>query len=209
MDRFARFGLTSGMAGGLLLAVGAALSSVGSSGPPSHQVTTAVFVNATVMRLLGGIGLLLGVTGITAHCGRRGGGLLYTGYLVAVGGLVLNLGWIWADLFVIDTIAKLDPAFLDTSADLGTRLDVGFMTAWLGNLGLAVLAVAVARTRTVPRWSWIALFVSGAITLVPLPFDGEIFEVFIGLPFAAGMAGALMSRHTAHPVAEAALETAA
>jgi hypothetical protein len=195
MDRFARFGLTTGMAGGLVLAFGAALAAANTASPPSHKVTTTLFVATSLLRLVGGIGLLLGIGGLTARCAQPGGRLLFSGYLLATIGVVLNLGWMWSDLFVIDTIAKVAPAVIDgDAASLGTRLDTGFMVAWLANLGMALLAVGVARTRTVTRWSWIALLVCGLITLVPLPFDGEIYEIFIGVPFAIAMGLAL--RHT-------------
>jgi hypothetical protein len=209
MDRFARFGITAGVVGGLSLALGAGLTTIGASKPFSQQVVTTAFVIATVLRLVGGIGLLLGVSGITARCIDRGGRLLLAGYLFAVVGLVLNLGWIWSDLFISDTLAKVAPAVLDGNVTpAGVRIGIGFMAAWLANLGLVLLAAGVARARTVPRSSWIALLVSGGITVVPLPFDGVVFEAFIGVPFALAMGSALATLRGAKPASDLTYEPA-
>jgi hypothetical protein len=194
MERFARFGLIAGLVGGLLLAVGAGLLAT-SSDPMSAQAVTTPFVAGGVLRLAGGIGMVLGVSGLTALCAPRGRTLLFGGYVLAVAGLVLNLGWIWADVFVSDTLAKVAPEVLDgTGVDLGTRLDAGFLAAWLANLGLALLALGVALARVVSRWSWLALGLGGVITLVPMPFDGPVYEVVIGGAVAVSMGMALAGR---------------
>ena len=191
MDRFIRFGLVAGVVGGVLLALGSGISVVTSAGRPlSVQSTTTAFVIASTLRLLGAVGLMLGVSGLVARCAERGGVFLMTAYALAVVGLALNLGWIWSDLFISDSFAKAAPGVLDSSDHAGTRLDAGGLAAWIANLTLVLLAVAVARTGSVRRSSWIALAAAGAITLVPLPFDGPVYEVLIGVAFAlaAGLA---------------------
>jgi hypothetical protein len=191
MDRFIRFGLVAGVVGGVLLALGSGISVVTAAGRPlSVQSTTTAFVIASTLRLLGAVGLLLGISGLVARCAERGGVFLMTAYALAVGGLALNLGWIWSDLFLSDSFAKAAPGVLDSTDHAGTRLDAGGLTAWVANVTLVLLAVAVARTGSVRRSSWIALAVAGVITLVPLPFDGPVYEVLIGVAFAlaAGLA---------------------
>ncbi|MFC6237242.1 hypothetical protein [Longivirga aurantiaca] len=185
MDRFIRFGLVVGVAGGALLALGSGLALVTAGGQPlSVQTTTTAFVLASALRLLGAVGMVLGITGLVALCSERGGRFLMTAYALAIGGLALNIGWIWCDLFISDTVAKLAPAVLDSATSQGTRLDTGALLAWIANATLLVLAAAVARTRTVRRSSWLTLAAAGAITLVPLPFDGPVYEVLIGVLFA-------------------------
>jgi hypothetical protein len=192
MDRFIRFGLVAGVVGGALLALGSGISMVTAGGHAlSVQATTSAFVLGSALRLLGAVGMLLGLGGLVARCAERGGALLMTAYALAVAGLALNLGWIWSDLFVSDTIAGVAPAVLDGIDHAGTRLDAGALGAWIANVSFVLLAVAVARTRSVPRASWIALAVAGAVTLVPLPFDGLVYEVLIGVGFAVATALAM------------------
>lgn len=197
MDRFIRFGLVAGLAGGLLLALGSGVSVATAGGHPlSVQTTTSAFVLGSALRLLGAIGMLLGISGLVALCAERGRTFLMTAYALAVGGLALNLGWIWSDLFISDTFAKVAPGVLDSTTAQGTRLDSGALGAWIANVTLVILAVAVARTRTVRRGSWLALVAAGIVTLVPLPFDGPVYEVLIGIAFAAAAGLALAGGST-------------
>jgi hypothetical protein len=192
MDRFVRFGLVSGVVGGGLLALGSGITVAAAGGRPlSVQTTTSAYVLGSTLRLLGAIGMLLGISGLAARCAPRGAAFLLSAYALAVAGLALNLGWIWSDLFVSDSFAAVAPGVLDGSMHPGARLDIGALTAWIGNVSLVVLAIAVARTRTVRRASWVALLLAGAVTLVPLPFDGPVYEVLIGVAFAVGIGLAL------------------
>ena len=65
------------------------------------------------------------------------------------------------------------------------------LVAWLANIGFLLLAVAVGRTRALPRATWIGLAVAGVVTLVPLPMDGAGYNMVIGVSFQAARARAL------------------
>lgn len=193
MDRFIRFGLVAGVVGGLLLSFGSALSLATSAGQPlSARAATTVFALCAALEVAGAIGLLIGAGGIAAAASPGGGMFLFAAYGLSMVALALNMGWMWADLFLSDTIASVAPGVLDgTDTEVVGRLGIGMMAAWLSNLGFLLLAVAVRRTHALPRLVWIALAVAGVITLIPLPIDGAGYNLVIGLCLAAAAMASL------------------
>ena len=73
-------------------------------------------------------------------------------------------------------------------------MGVGFMLAWLFNATFIVLGVALLRSSTYPRGVGVAVIVMGIITLLPMPFDGPVYEIIIGS--MAALAGILAMRST-------------
>ncbi len=68
-------------------------------------------------------------------------------------------------------------------------MGIGMLTAWLLNTSIALLGIALLRARVYPRTVGIAMLVAGVITALPLPFDGPVYEVIIGLAvLTAGVA---------------------
>ena len=194
MDRFVRFGLWSGVVGGVLLAAGAGLAWAAAGDKPlSAQAVGATFVVASALRLAGAGAMLLGITGLVAGATPRAGRFLYVGYVLCVANLLLQAGWMFTDLFLSDTMARRAPDVLDgTAASMG-RLDSGAMLAWVMNLAFVVLAVVLLRSRAYARTTGIALIVAGALTVLPLPIDGMGYEVLIGLAFAVASVAAVRS----------------
>ena len=194
MDRFVRFGLWSGVVGGVLLVAGAGLAWAAAGDKPlSAQAIGTAFVVASALRLAGATAMLLGITGLAAGASARRGWLLYVGYVLCVANLVLQAGWMFTDLFLSDTMARRAPDVLDgTAASMG-RLDSGAMLAWVMNLAFVVLAVVLLRSRAYARTTGIALIVAGALTVLPLPIDGMGYEVLIGLAFAVASVTAVRS----------------
>lgn len=199
MDRFIRLSLATGVGGGLLLALGSAISLVSAGGRPmSERALTTAFALGAALELMGVIGLLVGVGGIVAAASRSGGALLGIAYLAAMAALALNMGWMWADLFLSDTVARVAPGVLDGTDDAVVgRLGIGMLVAWLANVGFLLLAIAVGRTRALPRATWVSLMVAGVVTLIPLPMDGAGYNVVIGLCLATAAGSALRSRAAA------------
>lgn len=189
MERFLHTGRIALIVGGLLLAAGSALQAVTAGGQPfSAQVTTTAFAAAASLRLLGAIGMLVGVTAVYLPTADRSGRFGLVAYLLVVANLVLQAAWMWADLFVTGAFAVHAPGVLDGTVDTA-RMGIGFMLAWVFNASFLLLGIAVLRSRVYARGVGIALIVMGAITLLPLPVDGPVFEVVIGV--AAAVAGVL------------------
>ncbi len=179
MDRFIRFTGYAGVVGGLLLGVGAGIQA-GVGGPMSHAAPTASFALAAALRLLGVIALLIGVTGVYQQASDRAGLFGLIGYVLVVANLVLQAGFMWADLFLSSAVAQAAPGILDGTVS-DARLSAGGLISWFFNVSFAVLGIALLRSRRYPRAVGWSLVVMGLITLVPLPFDGPIYEVIIGV----------------------------
>jgi hypothetical protein len=210
MHRYIRFALAAGIVGGLLLAAGSVVAlATGGGNPMSARAVTTAFAVAAALELLGTMALLIGVGGIVAAAAPRGGRFLFVAYAAAVGALSLNMGWMWADLFLSDTVARVAPGVLDGTDDAVVgRLGIGMLVAWLANIGFLLLAVAVGRSHALPRATWVALTVAGVVTLVPLPIDGAGYNVVIGLALATSAATALRSPSVAATSETSALHAA-
>jgi hypothetical protein len=188
MNRFVRLGFTAALVGGLVLALGAGLGLLGTSQPLSTQATTSAFVVSSGLRLLGAFLMLLGIAAVSVRQADHAGRFGLVAYVLATANMVLQLGWMWSDTFLSGAVAKHAPGILDGTIDDG-RLSVAFMSAWLMNAAFVLLGIAVLRAHVFTRFVGWALIVTGAITLVPLPFDGPVYEVAIGIAFASAAVG--------------------
>ncbi len=119
----------------------------------SVRALTTAFAVAAALELAGVIGLLVGMGGIVAAASRAGGAFLFVAYVAAMVALALNMGWMWADLFLVGHHRpRALPDVLDgTDEAVVGRLGIGMLVAWLANIGFLLLAVAVGRTRALPR----------------------------------------------------------
>jgi hypothetical protein len=204
MERFLHVGRIALILGGLLLAAGAGLQAATSGGDPfSVQVTTTVFAVSAALRLVGVIAMIVGFTALYLPAADRAGRFGLAAYLLVVTNLVLQAGWMWADLFITGALAANAPGVLDGTVHDG-RMGVGFMLAWLLNTAFVLLGIALLRSNAYPRGVGAAVIVMGAITLVPLPVDGPVYEVIIGA--MAALAGVLAVRSAAAPLATSSLE---
>ena len=204
MQRFLHVGRIALILGGLLLATGAGLQAATSGGDPfSVQVTTSVFAVSAALRLVGVIAMIVGFTALYLPAADRSGRFGLAAYALVVTNLVLQAGWMWADLFITGALAADAPGVLDGTVDDG-RMGIGFMLAWLFNTAFVLLGIALLRSNAYPRGVGAAVIVMGAITLVPLPFDGPVYEVIIGA--MAALAGVLAVRSAAAPLATPSLE---
>lgn len=86
----------------------------------------------------------------------------------------------WADLFLSSAVARVAPGILDGTVS-DDRMAAGGLISWFFNVFFAVLGIAMLRSRVYPRAVGWALVVMGLIPLVPLPFDGPVYEVIIGV----------------------------
>jgi hypothetical protein len=120
--------------------------------------------------------------------------------IACLANLALQGGWMFADLLVAPAFAGSAPEILD--GDTPGRLTAGFFAAWIANTSVLLLGIATLRARVLPRACGIGLIVAGGVTLLPLPVDGPVFEVIIGIAVAAAGASAFKGRASAAVVAE-------
>jgi hypothetical protein len=189
MERFIRGGIAAAIIGGLLLAAGAALTVM----PAGHQqfsdqVLTSVFTAAAALRFSGAILMTWGIISLYLAQADRAGRLGLVAVVACMANMALQAGWMFCDLFAAPSFAHAAPEVLNNPSG---PLTVGFMAAWLANISFVLLGIATLRARVLPKTAGFALIAAGAITLVPLPADGPVYEVIIGIAFAIAGARAL------------------
>ena len=189
MDRFIRGGITAAILGGLLLAAGASLATVSAGHQQfSDQVLTGVFTASAALRFTGAILMTWGTISLYLAQADRAGRLGLVAVVACLANMALQTGWMFADLFIAPSFAHAAPEILNNGSG---PMTVGFMAAWLANISFVLLGIATLRARVLPKTSGLALITAGAITLVPLPADGPVYEVIIGVAFAIAGARAL------------------
>lgn len=191
MERFVRLGLIAAAVGGALLACGALFALL----PPhyanfSDQVVTGRYALSSGLRLLGAVAMTWGLIALYLRQADRAGSLGLVAVIFCLANMLLQGGWMFADLFVAPSFARAAPDILNGHAP--ARLSAGFLVAWFANSSFLLLAVATFRARVLPVASGMALLVAGVVTLIPLPMDGPAYEVVIGLAMVvAGTRGRL------------------
>jgi hypothetical protein len=189
MDRFIRGGIAAAILGGLLLAAGASLAAVSAGHQQfSDQVLTGVFTASAALRFTGAILMTWGIISLYLAQADRVGRLGLIAVVACLANMALQTGWMFSDLFIAPSFAHAAPEILNNGSG---PMTVGFIAAWLANISFILLGIATLRARVLPRTSGLALITAGAITLVPLPADGPVYEVIIGIAFAIAGARAL------------------
>ena len=189
MDRFIRGGIAAAILGGLLLAAGASLATASAGHQQfSDQVLTGVFTASAALRFTGAILMTWGTISLYLAQADRAGRLGLIAVAVCLANMALQTGWMFSDLFIAPSFAHAAPEILNNGSG---PMTVGFMAAWLANISFVLLGIATLRARVLPKTSGLALITAGAITLVPLPADGPVYEVIIGVAFAIAGARAL------------------
>lgn len=190
MNQFIRTGTIAAILGGLLLATGAALVLL----PPAYEtfsaeVVSAEFAISSALRLAGAVLMTWGLIAIYLPQADQTGKLGIFAVVACLLNLVLQMGWMFTDLFTAPILATHAPQVLD-GGDIG-RLGTAFMAAWLANTSFVLLGIASLRAKVLSKVVGISLIVAGGITLVPLPVDGPVYEIIIGISYAVAGACAL------------------
>jgi hypothetical protein len=154
----------------------------------SDQVLTGVFTVSAALRFTGAILMTWGIISLYLAQADRAGRLGLIAVVACMANMALQTGWIFCDLFAAPSFAHAAPGVLNNPSG---PLTAGFMAAWLANISFVLLGVATLRARVLPSTSGLALITVGVITLVPLPADGPVYEVIIGIVFAIAGARAL------------------
>jgi hypothetical protein len=193
MKRFLRFGYIAGIVGGILLAVGNVLALTVPGDKFSQQVMTTAFLISSTTRFVGAVAMVLGIAALAAGQAERTGRFGLIAYALVVGNMLLQAGWMFSDTFIVRTLATYAPAVVD-GKNSPQLLGLGFMLAWLLNATFILFAIAMWRAKVYSKWAVLGILLAGLITLVPLPVDGPIYEIIIGVVFAGGLFAALRSR---------------
>lgn len=199
MEHFTRNGIRAGVAGGILLAAGATIQVFSGDESMSQEVTTAPFTTASILRFVGAFLMTWGVIAIYARQGDRAGRFGLVAVVACMANLLLQSCWMYLDLFVAPALAGPAPQILD--GDTPGRLTIAFLLSWFANAAFILLGITTIRNGVLPRLCGAALIVTGLVTLLPLPVDGPVYEVIIGLAFttAALQARPATGRHPVRP----------
>jgi hypothetical protein len=169
-------GLTAILAAGLL-SVGALLSLATESENLGVSATTPSYAFSSLLYLLGGVLLLLGLVGLYIRQSGPSGILGLVAFLVAFLGTALAVGATWAELFVAPALAVEAPRVLD--AELTGMLTLGFTLTFVVFLPLGWLLFGVASFRAgiYPRAAAILLMVGAVIAGLPIPLTEIVLYV--------------------------------
>ena len=154
-----------------------------------RPVTAALpLARAASSRFSARFGTTWGIISLYPAQADRAGRLGLVAIVACMANMALQAGWMFCDLFAAPSFAHAAPEVLNNPSG---PLTVGFMAAWLANISFVLLGIATLRARVLPKTAGFALIAAGAITLVPLPADGPVYEVIIGIAFAIAGARAL------------------
>ncbi len=173
-----RRGGLAALLGGALLLVSDLLGLIPTSGSFSETATTGTYAVESGLRLLGGMSLLLGLVVLYARQSQASGAPGLVGFLAAFADTSLLLGAFWANTFVVPSLAKEAPEFLDAGTT-GT-LWLGFTSSFaLAALGWGLFGAATFRARLYPRAASVLLMIGAALTFTPVPVSGVVFDVAV------------------------------
>jgi hypothetical protein len=169
-------GLAAILAAGLL-SIGALLSLATESENLSVSATTPSYAFSSLLYLLGGVLLLIGLVGLYIRQSGPSGILGLVAFLVAFLGTALAVGATWAELFVAPALAVEAPRVLD--AEPTGMLALGFTLTFVVFLPLGWLLFGVAsfRARIYPRAAAILLMVGAVIAGLPIPLTEIVLYV--------------------------------
>jgi len=188
---------------GLALILAFALSLTGGLLHPvldhqSHSVTTIgqpIFPLAHLLIFVGGALLLVGLPAVYARIAERTGILGLIGFaLYFLANATFIQFFTGYEIFVAPTLAA-DPTTHHLADMQGALTSAPAFAALQGiggivyMLGLLLLGIAVARSRTLPRWSGVLMAIAPLLLLLPIPdvpvLTGVIIELPRGLAVAA------------------------
>jgi hypothetical protein len=141
----------------------------------SEEVLTTTYTVQSAMWLIGALLLLVAVVGLHVRQWEAAGALGVVGFLAALIGTGLLVGFIWANVFVAPALAVEAPAVLDNEPTGSLAFGFMFSTIVFG-LCWALFGVAMLRARVYPRVAAILLIIGALLLIVPLPATGFVLE---------------------------------
>lgn len=145
----------------------------------SEVAQTTSYAVTSVMYMVGGLLLLVALTGLYARQSEAAGTLGVVGFLAALVGTGMLIGLFWTITFVAPSAAIEAPAFLDAEQVAGP-VDTGFMVSGLAvALGWAIFGIATFRAKVYPRIAAIVLTVGALLTFAPLPATTLLLDLAV------------------------------
>lgn len=193
MNRYLNYSFAVGALGSVLLVVGNLVQLTVPGDKFSEQVLTTTWFVSSAIRLIGAALMIVGFGALIAGQARKSGWFALATYSLAVINMVLQAGWMFADTFIVRTLGEHAPAVIDGQSS-PPLMNLGFMLAWFLNATLMLFAIALWRTKYYRTLVWVGVLVAGLITIIPLPVDGPIYEVIIGVALATAFIAARRPR---------------
>ncbi len=172
-------GLTAITAGALLLILdlwGLVLELLGAYPENfSEEALTTSYTVQSALWLIGALLLLVAVVGLHARQSEAAGALGLAGFLAALIGTGLLVGFFWTNAFIPPALAVEAPAVLDNEPTGSLAFGFILSTTVVG-LGWALFGVSMLRARVYPRVAAILLIIGALLVIVPLPATGFVID---------------------------------
>jgi len=135
----------------------------------STTATTGAYVLYSVLIMITGVLLPLGLVGLYARQLEASGPLGLVGFVVAFVGTVLVAGFFWTSAFIAPVLAVEAPELL------AVRSLPGFFRSFLVfGLGWLLFGVATLRAGVYPRSAAVLLIVGALLTVIRLPLTSVV-----------------------------------
>ena len=135
----------------------------------STTATTGVYVLYSVLIMITGVLLPLGLVGLYARQSEASGPLGLVGFVVAFAGTVLVAGFFWTSAFIAPVLAVEAPELL------AVRSLPGFFRSFIVfGLGWVLFGVATLRAGVYPRSAAVLLIVDALLTVIRLPLTSVV-----------------------------------
>jgi hypothetical protein len=141
----------------------------------SEEAVTTSYAVQSALWLIGALLLLVALVGLYARQSEAAGALGLVGFLAALIGTGLLVGFVWANVFVAPALAVEAPAVLDNEPTGSLAFGFMFSTIIVG-LGWALFGASMLRARVYPRVAAILLIIGALLLIVPLPATGLVLE---------------------------------
>jgi len=156
----------------------------------SQTATTGTYAVYSVLIMITGVLLPLGLVGLYVRQSEAAGPLGLVGFVVAFIGTVLVAGFFWSSAFVAPILAVEAPQLLDV------RSLPGFFRSFIVfGLGWLLFGVATLRAGIYPRAPAVLLIVGSVLIVIRLPLTSIVLDaavawmgyvLFTGRDIAAG-----------------------
>lgn len=169
----------------------------------SEEAVTNTWTAVSVLFMVGGVLILLGLVSIYARQSEEAGILGLIGFLAAFVTMTLVVGAFWTFTFVAPSVAMEAPAFLDNEQVAGP-LNTGFMLTFMSfPVGLALFGIATLRARVFPRIAAAALTLGALLSFAPfagVTMLADLALVWLGYSLYYELAAEAVSPGAAPPV---------